>query len=150
MSANEAPVSEMSAETYEEGSIANIPEIFDQTAPEDFKEEASDMAGEARIQQIVELLSTTEKEAIQKLRTSAEIVNYAQNFNATKSLAVLWQGTMNRENSFAIDLLKYSVEFPSGQKKYLERNYLLLISLLVQEGRDSETQVYRQKLNALK
>ena len=150
LSENEDPVSVMAAETYEKRSIANTVEFFDQTVPEASEEEVYDMGNEARIQQIVELLSATEKQEIQKLRTSAEIVNYAQKFSATKSLAILWQGAMNRDNSFAIELLKYSIQFPSGQKKYLQRNYQLLISLLAQEGQDSEAEVYRQKLDSLK
>lgn len=136
---------EANSEAYNSG-LLNTADSFDEIAPQDL----DDMVADAKSQQIVEQLSSAEKQAIQEFGTPAEIASYAQNFDATKSLAVLWQGTVKHDNLFAIDVLKYSVQFPTGQKKYLERNYQLLVSLLVQEGRDSEAEVYRQKLNAVK
>ena len=153
MAENEAPAPAMDdAEKAEEANsgLLNTADSFDEISPQEFEEDLDDMVADAKSQQIVEQLSSAEKQAIQEFGTPAEIASYAQNFDATKSLAVLWQGTVKHENSFSIDVLKYSVQFPTGQKKYLERNYQLLVSLLVQEGRDSEAEVYRQKLNALK
>ena len=95
------------------------------------------------------ILSANEKQQLQGYTSPAEIVSYARQFTATKALVVLWHGTVNRDNQFAIAVLKASEEFGTGQKIYLERNYQLLISLLLLEGEEAEAQKYRAKLNAL-
>lgn len=119
-------------------------------APRATEEVTENRAAVNQQQRIVSLLSPSETQTLQGFSSSVEIADYAKQFNSTKALAALWQGTVNRDNQFAIDVLKNSEQFSSGQKIYLERNYQLLISLLIQEGRGDEAERYQQKLNALK
>ena len=131
-------------------SAAPAAELMEAAEPAPRAEVTENRAAVNQQQRIVSLLSPLEIQTLQGFSSSAEIADYAKQFNSTKALAALWQGTVNRDNQFAIDVLKNSEQFSSGQKIYLERNYQLLISLLIKEGRGDEAERYQQKLNALK
>lgn len=125
--------------------------VYESEEKEEVSKEAAEEKPKREIQErIVDLLSSSEKQTIQGFTTSAQIVNYARQFKANKALAVLWQGTVGRDNQFSIDVLKNSDQFASGQTIYLKRNYQLLVSLLLQEGQVYEAEKYQNKLNALK
>ena len=46
------------------------------------------------------VLSAAEEQTIQNFQNVADITNYAKQFSSTKALAVLWHGTINRDNQF--------------------------------------------------
>ena len=88
------------------------------------------------------LLSDSEMENISTLETVQEIQFLCDKTNPTKALEILWHGHKHLQMNQKLELLLKSEQYANADRRYLQRNYLIIGNLYFQLGDLSKAEEY--------